>query len=286
VKMKKAQHLLNVKTLDLLSDRELTRAIRDAIIAEEDAIKQYEVIVDSTENESAKAILQDIANEEKVHVGELQKLLADLLPDEEGFLEEGAEEAEEEISSRVASRFISAVGYTYFINPRETNTTRYVVMDSSGVFHTGRVGIKKGETYIKFVAEPVRTQGKYRNLFEQGKLKEMSRNKFLDAIEDETYMTNIDVRRLYLSRDESAEAGSGIGRAAHVKVKQILSTAAERNAKGKVPEAFKKQWKKNDKGKSDKSDDKKEDSKPDFLKKKKARVARELVAVARMLIWP
>ena len=74
---------------------ELTRAIRDAIIAEEGAIKQYEVVVDATENEIAKKVLQDIANEEKVHVGELQKLLNDMLPDEKEKLEEGAKEVED-----------------------------------------------------------------------------------------------------------------------------------------------------------------------------------------------
>jgi rubrerythrin len=92
---RKAQKLDNVETLETLTDRELTRAIRDAIIAEEDAVKQYEVVVDSTDNETVKKVLQDIADEEKVHVGELQKLLTMLLDDEQGFLDEGAEEVEE-----------------------------------------------------------------------------------------------------------------------------------------------------------------------------------------------
>jgi len=93
---KKAQTLENVKELDTLTDRELTRAIRDAIVAEEGAINQYEVIVDSTTNETAKEIFQSIANEERVHVGELQKLLNTLLPDEEKKLEEGAKEVEDD----------------------------------------------------------------------------------------------------------------------------------------------------------------------------------------------
>jgi hypothetical protein len=90
-----AQHLLNVKTLEPLTDRETTRAIRDAIIAEEDAIKQYETVVDSTGDAKVKEVLQDIANEERVHVGELQKLLKLMLPDEQGFLDEGADEVGE-----------------------------------------------------------------------------------------------------------------------------------------------------------------------------------------------
>lgn len=99
--VKTAQHLGNVKALERLTERELARAIRDAIIAEEDAIKQYETVVDSTDNESAKEVLQEIANEEKVHVGELQKLLSSMLKDEQGFLDEGAEEASGKTEERV-----------------------------------------------------------------------------------------------------------------------------------------------------------------------------------------
>lgn len=85
-----------VKTPEKLTERELTRAIRDAIIAEEGAIKQYELVVDATDNSDAKKVLQSVADEEKIHVGELQKLLAKLLPDEEKHLEKGADEVEGE----------------------------------------------------------------------------------------------------------------------------------------------------------------------------------------------
>lgn len=92
---KLAQHLENVKTLEKLTDRELARAVRDAMIAEQDAIKQYETVADSTDNAKAKAVLQDIANEEKVHVFELQALLDSMLKDERGFREQGIQEVEE-----------------------------------------------------------------------------------------------------------------------------------------------------------------------------------------------
>ena len=91
-----AQHLENVKTIGPLTTRETTRAIRDAIIAEEGAINQYETIVDSTQDDRVKEVLQDIANEEKVHVGELQRLLALMLDDEQDFLDEGADEVDDE----------------------------------------------------------------------------------------------------------------------------------------------------------------------------------------------
>ena len=87
-----SQNLETVKTLPKLDDRETTRAIRDAIIAEEGAIKQYEVVADSTNNKKISKVLQDIADEERVHVFELQELLNLLLPDEKKFEQDGKKE--------------------------------------------------------------------------------------------------------------------------------------------------------------------------------------------------
>ena len=78
-----------------LSERELTRAIRLALAAEHEAVHLYEANADATENELAKAVLQDIADEERVHAGEFQRLLNWLLPDEEKRLADGAEEVNE-----------------------------------------------------------------------------------------------------------------------------------------------------------------------------------------------
>ena len=94
--IKTAQILDSVKKLDTLDDRELTRAIRDAIIAEQQAIKQYETLVDSTKNSKVKEVLTSVGNEERQHVGELQELLRELLPDEQDFLDDGAKEVKEE----------------------------------------------------------------------------------------------------------------------------------------------------------------------------------------------
>lgn len=98
-----AQTLQTVKTPEKFTDRELTRAIRDAIVAELEAIKQYETVVDATDNERVKKVLQDIANEEKVHVGELQKLLSELLPDEKEHLEKGEKEVEDKSGEKPES---------------------------------------------------------------------------------------------------------------------------------------------------------------------------------------
>lgn len=93
---KRAQHLENVTTPEAYDERETARALRDAIIAEESAINQYEAIADATKDAQVRKVVQDIANEEKVHVGELQKLLKDRLPNEQGFLDEGAGEVEKD----------------------------------------------------------------------------------------------------------------------------------------------------------------------------------------------
>lgn len=78
-----------------LNGRELARAIRQSIAAEEEAIHLYEFFADVSEMEEARKVFQDIADEEKVHVGEFQALLNHLMADEEGFLEEGANEVDD-----------------------------------------------------------------------------------------------------------------------------------------------------------------------------------------------
>ena len=80
-----------------VTNDELVRAIRMMIAAEYEAIQLYAQLAESTDNELAKAVLLDIADEEKVHAGEFLRLLHELAPDEEEFYKEGYEEVEEEI---------------------------------------------------------------------------------------------------------------------------------------------------------------------------------------------
>jgi len=75
--------------------RELTRAIRLSLAAEEEAIHLYEAIADATDNALAKAVMQEVANEERQHAGEFQRLLNILLSDEEKLMSEGAAEVNE-----------------------------------------------------------------------------------------------------------------------------------------------------------------------------------------------
>ena len=67
------------------------------IAAEYEAIQLYQQTAESTDNELAKAVLIDIANEEKEHAGEFLRLLRELAPDEEKFCQEGYEEVEDMI---------------------------------------------------------------------------------------------------------------------------------------------------------------------------------------------
>jgi len=83
-------HLGRVKKEDL--DREILRA---GIIAELDAINLYEQMAAMTETDSIKAILMDIAKEEKTHVGEFQALLLRHDKEQVKELEEGKKEVEE-----------------------------------------------------------------------------------------------------------------------------------------------------------------------------------------------
>ncbi|MGM0454218.1 MAG: ferritin family protein [Thermodesulfobacteriota bacterium] len=81
-----------------LSNKELVRAIRFMIAAEYEAIQMYQQTAESTDNELAKKVLKDIANEEKEHAGEFLRLLRELDPDEEGYYKTGYEEVEEMIA--------------------------------------------------------------------------------------------------------------------------------------------------------------------------------------------
>jgi rubrerythrin len=77
-----------------LTDSELIRAIRFMIAEEYEATQLYMQLAESTDNSLAIAVLNDIADEERVHVGEFLRLLRELAPDEEKFYAEGSEEVE------------------------------------------------------------------------------------------------------------------------------------------------------------------------------------------------
>lgn len=71
--------------------------LRLAIIAELDAVNLYEQLAASTENESIRRVLLDVAKEEKTHVGEFQTMLLRFDAEQVKELERGKEEIEEEL---------------------------------------------------------------------------------------------------------------------------------------------------------------------------------------------
>lgn len=78
-----------------LTHDELVRAIRLDIAGELEAIHGYMAHADATDNPLAKAVLTDIADEERVHFGELVRLLSILTGNEDEFLKKGTLEVDE-----------------------------------------------------------------------------------------------------------------------------------------------------------------------------------------------
>ena len=79
----------------LLSREELIRAVRLDIAAEHEAVHLYMAHAEAIDDPLAKAVLIDIANEERVHIGEFNRLLQILTGDEEQLLGKGAAEVDE-----------------------------------------------------------------------------------------------------------------------------------------------------------------------------------------------
>ena len=81
-----------------LTREELIRAIRFMVAAEYEAIQLYQQTAESTDDELAREVLLDVANEEKEHAGEFLRLLHALDPEEGKFYKTGYEEVEEIIT--------------------------------------------------------------------------------------------------------------------------------------------------------------------------------------------
>lgn len=72
--------------------KRLAIEIREKINEENEAINSYLSLVPHIDDYSISDVIKDIANEEKVHVGELQKILYNLDPDELKKEKEGRKE--------------------------------------------------------------------------------------------------------------------------------------------------------------------------------------------------
>jgi len=88
-------------------------SLRDAITGEFNAIQQYEEIAQFySENEDVRKTLIDIANEERVHVGELQALYGKVFPENQKFVEEGEKEFNE--SNKISKAIEKVATYLQF----------------------------------------------------------------------------------------------------------------------------------------------------------------------------
>lgn len=74
-----------------------TEILRAGIIAELDAINLYEQMAAMAQDKNIKAMLLDIAKEEKTHVGEFQTLLLNRDKEQVKELEKGKKEVKEEV---------------------------------------------------------------------------------------------------------------------------------------------------------------------------------------------
>lgn len=69
--------------------------LRQAMIAELDAVSLYEQLARSTTNSQVKKLLLDVAQEEKVHVGEFQAMLERLDKKHKPALDDGQAEVKD-----------------------------------------------------------------------------------------------------------------------------------------------------------------------------------------------
>lgn len=89
------KHPLELPQLRKFSKDEMAEALRLSIIAELDAINLYLQLARYSEDENVRKVFEDIAREEKTHVGEFLALLKSLDPEQVAELKAGAEEVKE-----------------------------------------------------------------------------------------------------------------------------------------------------------------------------------------------
>jgi rubrerythrin len=92
-----------------LSRGELVRALRLDLAAEHEAVHLYLAHADACDDPLAEAVLRDIADEERTHIGEFQRLRLLLTGNEQQFNDAGAREVEE-MRKNLAGRSRETVG--------------------------------------------------------------------------------------------------------------------------------------------------------------------------------
>lgn len=85
--------------------------LRCLINGEYTAIADYETAMDYTEDKQVLKTLKDIANEERVHVGELESLYANVFPEGQKFIDKGHTEFTE---NKIAKKLMKLAAYMDF----------------------------------------------------------------------------------------------------------------------------------------------------------------------------
>ena len=89
-----AKNPLDIEYRKKLSKEGVAQALRLAIIGELDAINLYLQLADAIDDPTIERVLRDIAEEEKVHVGELLEVLKRMDEEQARALEKGTQEVE------------------------------------------------------------------------------------------------------------------------------------------------------------------------------------------------
>ena len=91
------EEIMNMKPKVFLRDagkEKETRMLRDAIVAEYDAISKYEKFAMATRNPDVKELFMHVSQEEKVHIGEFEAKLNEIDPEHMYSTAEGEKEYE------------------------------------------------------------------------------------------------------------------------------------------------------------------------------------------------
>ena len=81
----------------------------------------------------------------------------------------------------------------YYLDTSKDNTEKYVAKDDGGFWYVGRVGMKGGSSFLKFVA----TSGRA-SYFERAKLKKTTPEKLeKDATGGQSMLSTVDFKKLY-----------------------------------------------------------------------------------------
>ncbi len=78
-----------------LQNEQLIMELRNMLCAKFGSIEEYMHLIQATDNDLALEILNDIVNEEKVHAGQLLRVIKEISEADAKFFEEGTKRVEE-----------------------------------------------------------------------------------------------------------------------------------------------------------------------------------------------